>query len=234
VNDPRLGWVEGAPFEIFVAASHAGLVERMAEVEHVATTITPQGAVEECIVTLVRHGVSIRLPVAIAAVLSADILDSVRVYHSMQPLLGMHLIRPPILSALAQPPLPDVVGRYHQHLSRGEISGVLRQFEADGLVREPEGEFQVHRGAPELGRFFDRLLSHGGIAIESCAITDDGTCCALEYNVTAWGQALVPHQAGIAVYRRAPTGLLAAARMYHDIEPPGAVIEDRRAEPQRA
>jgi hypothetical protein len=51
-------------------------------------------------------------------------------------------------------------------------------------------------------------------------LTDDGTCCALEYNVTAWGKVQLPHQAGIAVYSRAPTGLLSATRVYDDVGPP--------------
>lgn len=97
VNDPRLGWVEGTLFEQFVATSSNGLVERRAQVEHLTTTSTSLGAVEECILTLARGGEMVRLPVAIAAVLASDVLTSVHVYHSMRPLMGAHAIRPPVL-----------------------------------------------------------------------------------------------------------------------------------------
>jgi hypothetical protein len=97
VNDPRLGWIEGTVFERFVEASHLGLRERNATVEHLATTFTALGAVEECVVNLVRRGTMVRLPVAIAAVISSEVLRSVRIYHSMWPLMGAHAVRTPIL-----------------------------------------------------------------------------------------------------------------------------------------
>jgi hypothetical protein len=51
-------------------------------------------------------------------------------------------------------------------------------------------------------------------------VTDDGVRCAVEYNVVRWGSHDLPPQAGIAVYERSPDGLLAAARVYDDVEPP--------------
>jgi len=220
VNDPRLGWIEGERFEPFVAASHEGLSERQARVEHLATTFTSRGAVEECVLSLVRRDRTVRLPVAIAAVISSDILAAVHVYHSMWPLMGAHAIRSPILPELASLVLPDVVQRYEEGLTRGDVSRLLQQFETDGVVREPTGEQHVYRGMAELRHFFGKLLATGGIFRERCSLTDDGRCCALEYNVTAWDGVLLPHQAGIAVYERARTGLLAATRIYDDVEPP--------------
>jgi hypothetical protein len=218
INDPRLGWVEHAMFEAFVAASAEGLSERKAQVEHLVTTITASGAVEECILRLVRRGDAVRLPVAIAAALSADVLDSVRVYHSMWPLIGAHFVRPPILPGRRGLILPDAIERSHESLARGDLPGVLREFEPNGAVYEPSIERDVHRGTAELRQFFGGMLSGGGIDLERCAVTDDGTCCALEYNVMACGDRPLPHQAGIAVYERAHTGLLSSARIYDDIE----------------
>ncbi len=220
INDPRLGWIEGARFEPFVAASHDGLSERQARVEHLTTTFTDLGAVEECILSLVRRDRTVRLPVAIAAVISSDTLAAVHVYHSMWPLMGAHAIRSPILPELASLVLPDVIQRYEEGLTRGDVSRLLQQFETDGVVREPTGERNVYRGMAELRHFFGKLLARGGIFRERCSLTDDGTCCALEYNVTAWDGVLLPHQAGIAVYERARNGLLAATRIYDDVEPP--------------
>jgi hypothetical protein len=218
INDPRLGWIEGPRFEPFVAASFDGLAERQARVEHLTTTSTALGAVEECVVSLVRRGETVRLPVAIAAVIASDVLTSIQIYHSMWPLMGAHAIRSPIFPALAEIRLPEVVKRYHETLAAGDAPGMLEQFDADGMVREPNGEFDVHQGQSELLRFFGRLLASGGISVERCSLTDDGTSCALEYNLTAWGSVLLPHQAGIAVYERARTGLLAAVRLYDDVD----------------
>ena len=220
VNDPRLGWIEGAGFEAFVAASFDGLSERQARVEHVTTTSTPLAAVEECVVSLVRRGHTVRLPVAIAAVIASDVLTSIHIYHSMWPLMGGHAVRSPILPALARIRLPNVVERYHQMLAAGDVAGVLEQFDAGGMVREPTGERDVHRGTSQLRRFFDTWLTIGGIAVERCSLTDDGRSCALEYNLTSWGSVLLPHQAGIAVYERTGAGLLAAVRLYDDVPRP--------------
>jgi hypothetical protein len=51
-------------------------------------------------------------------------------------------------------------------------------------------------------------------------VTDDGVRCALEYNCVRWGGHDLPPQAGLAVYERDNAGLLAAARVYDDVEPP--------------
>ena len=51
-------------------------------------------------------------------------------------------------------------------------------------------------------------------------MTDDRVRCALEYNCVRWGSHELPPQAGIAVYERAPDGLLAAVRVYDDVEAP--------------
>jgi len=49
---------------------------------------------------------------------------------------------------------------------------------------------------------------------------DDGVRCVLEYNFVRWGRHDLPHQAGLGVYERGPDGLLAAVRLYDDVEPP--------------
>jgi hypothetical protein len=114
--------------------------------------------------------------------------------------------------------LPDVVGRYHDTVAAGDLSATLSLFEGQGRVHEPIGESGVHRGTVELRQFFGRLLARGGMSVERCALTDNGSSCALEYNLTTWGDPFLPHQAGIAVYERARSGLLAAVRLYDDIE----------------
>ncbi len=56
--------------------------------------------------------------------------------------------------------------------------------------------------------------------MEHCTLTDDGVLCAIEYNLVRWGVTDLPPQAGIAIYERGSSGLLAAARIYDDGEPP--------------
>ena len=51
-------------------------------------------------------------------------------------------------------------------------------------------------------------------------VTDDGVRCALEYNLVRWGSHDLPPQAGLAVYERGAGGLLAAVRIYDDVEAP--------------
>jgi hypothetical protein len=78
--------------------------------------------------------------------------------------------------------------------------------------------------------FLERFRSGGGLTLELCEITDDGERCALEYNCVRWGSYDIPPQAGIAIFERGPDGLLAAVRVYDDVEPPtlAANVEPRR------
>ena len=73
----------------------------------------------------------------------------------------------------------------------------------------------------ELRKFFEwRFSAGGGIGLQPCAVTDDGVRCALEYNCIRWGSHSLPAQAGLGVYERGPDGLLAAVRVYDDVEAP--------------
>jgi hypothetical protein len=222
INDPHVGWVQESLFDQFVENSHEGLRERSASVGHVTTTATGRGATEECVLRLVRFGNTVSLPVAIASDSSPDAgLESIRIYHSMWPLIGFHLVRAPVVPVLAALVLPDVVGRYHDCLARGDLSGILEQFAPGGELHEAGGALQVHRGASELRRFFTVLFSNGGgLGLEHCTIANEGASCAQEYVVTSWGRSPLAHQAAAAVYERADTGLLAGVRMYDDIEHP--------------
>jgi hypothetical protein len=64
------------------------------------------------------------------------------------------------------------------------------------------------------------LCFGGGIPLEHCTLTDDGGRCAMEYNCVRWGESDIVLQAGVAVYERGSGGLLSAARIYDDVEPP--------------
>ena len=94
-------------------------------------------------------------------------------------------------------------------------------FAPDGYLREPIGPTTPTGAAAELRSFFGACFSvGGGIGLQLCAVTDDGVRCALEYNYVRWGDHDLAPQAGIAIYERGTNGLLAAARLYDDLEPP--------------
>jgi hypothetical protein len=87
-----------------------------------------------------------------------------------------------------------VVAQYHDRLEAADAVGTVERFDPKGSVREPTGEHDTHSGTTELLRFFGRLLATGGISVERCSLTDDGTSCALEYNLTAWGAFFSPNR----------------------------------------
>jgi hypothetical protein len=195
-------------FKQFVRTSQQWLTQRAAHVEHVALTQTDARAVEECILHLEQGGTDIAPPVAVVGEAGTSALARIRVYHSMWPLMRSHWVRPPLLAECAGLVMPEVVQRYQTALAGGALEAILQQFEPDASAREPSGSEYIYRGTAELRRFYAMLFSN------------DGTRCAIEYNVTRWGQSELPPQAGIAVYERGDSGLLRAARIYDDIDPP--------------
>jgi hypothetical protein len=221
LHHPDFGRVKGvAAFERFIDRATAWVKERGITVENVALTVTPLRTVEEVILHL--DGGQVEVPVAIAADRDEKAyLRELRVYYSTWPLSGSHLVRTPLLQLDPDVHPSGVVGAYQQALAAGDLEGTLAAFEPDASVREPAGSAYVHRGADELRKLFTLFFSNGGgIPLEHCAVTDDGTACALEYNVVAWGQTELPPQAGIAVYTRGESGKLASARIYDDADPP--------------
>jgi SnoaL-like domain len=224
VNDPRVGHVEGArELRAFVSGTVDWLRERDAVVENVALTRTETRTVEEVVLHLLGdESGRVELPVAIVADRNPDrTLKAIRVYHSMWPLTGEHAVRPPLL--LADPGLhaEGVVGDYQRALAEGDLQGVVNTFEPDGYAREPSGGAYLHRGTEGLRALYEHMFANGGgIALEHCTLTDDGVRCSLEYNCSRWGVTEIPPQAGVAVYERGTSGLLAAARIYDDVEPP--------------
>jgi ketosteroid isomerase-like protein len=221
VYDPRAGEVRGhKQLRRFVSRNQSWLAARHARIETVASTCAGGRAVVELLGHLAGDGPELTWPVAVVAESPDDRSVVFRTYCSQWPVDGRRHVRSPILSPGAAP-LGDVVGRYQAALNAGDADAIVDTFAPDGYYREPIGPHSAHRGTAELRSFFTRCFSAGGgIGLQHCVVTDDGVRCALEFNCLRWGSHDLPPQAGLAVYERGPDGLLAAARVYDDIEGP--------------
>jgi hypothetical protein len=176
--------------------------------------------VVELLAHLTHDGREVAWPVTVVAETLDELSVVFRTYYSQWPITGRHHIRHPILKP-GQAHTGDVVGRYQAALDAGDAEAIVRTFASDGYFREPSGSQYVHRGTGELRSFFTMFFSAGGgIGLQHCTVTDDGVRCALEYNCVRWGSHDLPPQAGIGIYERGQDGLLAAARVYDDVEAP--------------
>jgi hypothetical protein len=224
LDDPRVGRVEGArELRAFVTGTAEWMRERDAVVENFALTCTPARTVEEVVLNLLSdEGGRVELPVAIVTDRNPDrTLKVVRVYHSTWPLTGEHRVRPPLFPADSNLHSEGTPGVYQRALAEGDLARIVATFEPDGYAREPSGAAFLHRGTEVLYELYGHMFANsGGITLEHCTLTDDGTRCVIEYNCVRWGDTEISPQAGVAVYERGPGGLLAAARIYDDVEPP--------------
>jgi ketosteroid isomerase-like protein len=223
IYDPKAGEVRGhRELRRFVSQNQTWLAGLGARIETVTSTSVGGRAVVELLAHLTRDGREMAWPIAVVAE-SPDPRSVVfRTYCSQWPLDGRRHVRPPILQSGSARP-GDIVGRYQAALEAGDAEAVVSTFAPDGYFREPIGPHYAHRGTAELRSFFTaRFSAGGGIGLQDCAVTDDGVRCAVEYNFLRWGRHDLPPQAGIGIYERGPDGLLAAARVYDDVEPPVA------------
>jgi hypothetical protein len=221
VYDPRAGEVRGhRQLRRFVSRNLSWLAGLHARAETVACTVAGGRAVVELLAHLDHNGRELAWPVAVVAESPDNLSVVFRTYCSQWPVVERRPLRPAILEPGPARP-GDVVGRYQDGLAAGDTDAVVSTFAPDGYFRGPFGPHHAHRGTAELRSFFARCFSAGGgIDLQNCAVTDDGVRCALEYNCVRWGRHDLPPQAGIGVYERGPDGLLAAARVYDDVESP--------------
>lgn len=227
VHDPRAGTVRGhRQLRRFIRQSRTRLTARRARIERVAATCVRGRAVVELLVHLAGDGPDVDWPVAVVAESPDDRSAVFRTYCSQWPVDGRHHVRHPILGSGADRP-GDVAGRYQAALQAGDVDATVGVFAPDGYYREPLGPPATHRGTRELRSFFTACLGTGGVGLESCAVTDDGVRCALEYNCVRWGGRAVAPQAGMCVHERGADGLLTAVRVYDDVEPPTGVTRGR-------
>jgi hypothetical protein len=223
IDDPRFGRVEGETALMeFRQASGRWLREHDGRPRQVAVTHGPTRVVGEFDLELTEDGRTFVLPVAV--VVEPDPVKRsvwIRTYHSQWPLLGHHNIRPPLLARDPSVTESDVVGEYQAALAAGDADRITATFEPDGCFREPAGPQFRRCGTKVLREFFGLFFSAGGgIILEHCTATEDAVRTALEFNAVRWGGRDLPHQAGVAIYERGPSGKLHEARVYDDVEGP--------------
>jgi hypothetical protein len=226
LHDPLHGRIRGArAFEAYVTELRSWLASVNMSFQPVDDVLTETRALEEVVLHLGGEAGRVAVPVAIVADRDSDgRLRELRVYHSLWALRGYHVHRTPMLQPDPELRPLDVVAEYQRALADGDVDAILATFEPDGHAREPAGAEYVHRGMDGLRAFYARSFSNGGgISLEHCGMVDDGRMCALEYNVVRWGAAELPPEAGVAVYVRGESGLLTAARIYDDADPPTGV-----------
>jgi hypothetical protein len=222
IDDPRAGRVEAkATLEDYCRESRAWLAERNARTRVLAVTNGSGRVVGEFEVDMEQDDRSITLPVAVVVEPHPGRRSvAIRNYHSHWPLLGRHVVRPPLLERDPNAIEADVVGEYQAALAAGDKEGWVGAFEDDGCFREPAGGEHRFCGTAKLRDLAEAFFARGGIILEHCTVTDDGVRVALEFNAVEWGGVAIPHQAGVAVYERGRTGRLAHARVYDDVDPP--------------
>jgi SnoaL-like domain len=222
IYDPRAGEVRGhKDLRRFVRNSQSLFAERHAKIETVAATCVGGRAVVELLAHLEDSGAQATAwPLAVVAESHDDLSVVFRTYCSQWPVDGERHLRSPMLGRGDAHP-GDVAGRYLAALEAGDTDAIVATFSPDGYLREPIGPASTHRGHDELRSYFNECFdAGGGIRLEHCALTDDGTRCALEYNCVRWGTHDLPPQAGLGIFERGGDGLLRAARIYDDVTPP--------------
>ena len=223
LHHPVRGRVRGRrAFERFVADTNGWMTEHNAVFGDVERILTPYREIEQTLMTVDGDEGRVEVPVAVAADRNDDgRIVELRIYWSMWPLTGEHHHRAPLLEPDPGLDIPDVIGDYQRAVAAGDADAAVAAFEPDAYVREPAGSAWVHRGHDELLTLYRRFFSGGGgVRQELCTVTDDGSACALEYNIVRWGRTEVPPEAGLAVYVRGSSGKLASARIYDDAHPP--------------
>ena len=221
IEDPRAGTIRGhGGLREFIRRNRTWLTGLHATTEPLASTSAGQRAVVEFLAHLDDHGQKIAWPIAVVAESPDDRSVLFRTYCSQWPVDGRHHVRPPILEH-GEGPLYGVVSQHLAALAAGNVEACVQTFAATGYLREPFGPDASHRGHRALDSYYSKCFSTGGgIELECCCVTDDGARCVVEYNLLRWGRDALAPQAGLAVFERDLGGLLAAVRIYDDVQPP--------------
>ncbi len=208
----------------WVANEGAWLSAHAARTEDVNTVAADDRVAHELTLWVTIDGTEREVPVILVADVADDRVRDLRVYHSTYPINGSHVVRSPIADPDPTLEPAEPVGAYHDALAAGDADAIDALFADDGYVREPAGSEYVHTG-DERRDWYRAIMSAGSLPLDLCSVTDDRTTLVFEYRADSWGRFSIPAQCGAAAYERAPSGKLAAARIYDDFEPPPELFE---------
>jgi SnoaL-like domain len=225
IEDPRAGTVSGHQrLRHFVRDNQVWLAERHAATEEVATTRDSSRAVLEVLAQLDDGGRRVAWPLAVVAESRTEVSVLFWSYCSQWPVDGRHHLRQPILDPTGSLP-GGVIGRHLAALAAGDTDSIVETFAIGGSLRGPGPADDAYEGAAALRSYYSRCFSAGGgIELQGCRITDDGTRCVFEHNLMRWGRHVLPPQAGLMVFERSRDGLLDAVRVYNDVDPPPDLV----------
>jgi hypothetical protein len=208
----------------WLASEGAWLLAHKAHAEELNTVAAEDRVAHELTLWVTIDDEEQEVPVMLVADVEGGKVRDLRVYHSTYPISGSHVVRSPIIDPDPSLEPAEPIGAYHRGLAAGDADAIDELFEADGYVREPAGSAYAHSG-DERREWYRSVSSAGPLELHLCTVTDDGTTLVFEYTADSWGRFSIPAQCGAAAYERAPSGKLAAARIYDDFEPPPELFE---------
>ena len=223
MDDPIFGRTQGGPaLAAYLDQSAAWLTQRAGAFESFAFTTGSDRDVTEGALALTVDGKRLSVPVAVVAERRPEREVEIRLYYSTKPILGANTPRTPLVPRDDELAVPPPVSLYLAALARGDVDAAVASFENGAMLRDPSGGEHLREGAGgALRAFYEGLFSAGAagepaIEVLKGARADDGRTCALEYTVARMHGKVIAPQPGLAVFERGESGLLRAARLYHD------------------
>jgi hypothetical protein len=223
VDDPTFGRTTGMPgLAGYLEQAAAWLTKREGAFEPLAFTTGSDRDVTEGNLMLAIDGKRVSVPVAVVAERRPEREVEIRLYYSTRLIRGTPTVRASLVPQDDELTVPPPVAAHLQALARGDADALVASFENGATLRDPAGATHVRegQGGPLRAYYESVFASHpageGGIEVIKGARADDGRTCALEYTVARIRGKDVARQPGLAVYERGESGLLCAARLYHD------------------
>ena len=120
---------------------------------------------------------------------------------------------------------PLVAVPFFDGVTSGEVEALVGSFAGEPELHHPvRGRVKGHAAFRRFIETMSEELRAGACTVEDVdlVVTPHRTVeeVVLRYNVVRWGVTDLPPEAGVAVYVRGQSGLLSAARIYDDSNPP--------------
>jgi hypothetical protein len=223
VDDPIFGRASGVPeLTGYLERAASWFNERRSAFTPLAFTTGSDRDVTEGTLQLVVNGRPVSVPIAVVAERRPEREVEIRLYFSTRAIQGSPTVRAPLVPRDDGLGVPPPVAAHLGALGRGDVDALIASFENGATLRDPTGVLHMKDAQGGALRayyetvFASRSPGQPGIELLKGARADDGSTCALEYTVARLRGRDVAPQPGLAVYERGESGLLRAARLYHD------------------